>query len=69
MDTLVALWIALITAAAWLLMVGAIRLLAYRTGTDRTPGMASVAGVALGLGAVAAVAAAVVGFIVVPELW
>lgn len=69
MDTLLALWIVCITGAAWLLTVGAIRLLAHRSGTDRTPGMAAVAGVSLTLGAIAAVAAVVIGFFVVPDRW
>lgn len=69
MDTLVALWIACIVAAAWLLMVGAIRLLAHRSGTDSTPGMAAVAGLAISLGLVAAAAAVLLGVMVVPERW
>ena len=69
MDPLLALWIALLGAAAWLLMIGAVRWLAYGSGTDRTPGMASVAGIALTLGLIAAVAAVAIGFFVVPERW
>lgn len=55
-----AFWLATMVAV-WFLIVGAIRLLAYRAGTDHTPGMGRVAKLALSLGAVAAVVALVLG--------
>lgn len=63
MSTLVAFWLASIAAAVWLLAVGAIRILAYRSGTDRTAGMRGVAVMALSLGAVAAIAAVILSVV------
>lgn len=65
MSPLVASWIAAIVAAVWLLVVGAIRLLAYRSGTDRTKGMRGVAVMALSLGAVAALIAVILSVVLV----
>lgn len=69
MDPLVALWIASVVAALWLLTVGAIRLLAYRGGTDHTQGMRNVALTALLLGAMAALTAVGLAVVVVPRIW
>ncbi len=56
MSTLYAAWAATLVASGWLLGVGAIRLVAHRSGeVDHTRGMRNVAYLALGLGAVAAV--------------
>lgn len=56
MDLVQAGWMASLVSAGWLLPVGAIRMLAYRTGeVDHTPGMRFVAVLALSLGAVAVV--------------
>lgn len=56
MGTLQFAWAASVVATAWFLAVGAIRMLAYRSGqVDHTPGMRNVAIMALSLGAVSAV--------------
>lgn len=68
-DTLLALWLASIVAAVWFLTVGAIRFLAYRAGTDHTPGMRTVAVVALVLGGAAVLTAVGLGVVVVPDRW
>lgn len=61
MSTHFALWMASIVAAVWFLVLGTIRLLAHRSGTDQTRGMYNVARLALTLGVIAAVAAVVLG--------
>jgi hypothetical protein len=53
MDTSTMILVASGIAAFMLLPVGAVRLAAYRSGTDHTPGMRAVALLALGLGGAA----------------
>lgn len=65
MTPLIASWLASIAAAVWLLAVGAIRILAYRSGTDRNAGMRGVAVMALSLGAIAALIAVILSVILV----
>jgi hypothetical protein len=56
MSTMTVVWLGSAIAAFMLLPVGAIRLLAYRSGSvDHTPTMRAVALLALGLGTVALV--------------
>lgn len=56
MTTLYAAWAVSLVASGWLLGVGAIRLIAHRSGeVDHTRGMRNVANLALGLGALSAV--------------
>lgn len=54
MEVVPFVWAASGVTAAWLLLVGAIRLMAYRSGeVDHTPALLSVARLAIGLGAAA----------------
>lgn len=64
MEIVLAFWLASL-AGAWLLTIGAIRLLAHRSGTDSTTGMGRVAALALSLGAVTTLVAVVLGVLVV----
>lgn len=67
MDTLTVAWILCLVAALWLVGIGAVRVLAHRSGTDQTPGMRGVALTILVLGALALLAAVVLGAIIVTE--
>lgn len=68
MSTLYAAWAATLVTAAWLLPIGAIRMLAYRSGeVDHAPGMRNVALMALGLGAVALIACVVITVVIVVQ--
>jgi len=56
-TTLYAAIAATLIATVWLLPMGVVRMLAYRSGeVDHTPGMRNIAWLALGLGAVSALA-------------
>jgi len=64
MDGVRLAWLIALVSAGWLLPVGAVRMLAYRSGdVDHTRGMRFVAIMALSGGAVAAVA------LVVLSIW
>lgn len=56
MTSLFAAWAVSLVAAGWLLVTGAIRLLAYRSGgVDHSAGMRNVGLLALGIGGLLAV--------------
>lgn len=64
-SVLYAALLATLITAGWLLPVGLIRVLAYRSGgPDSTPGMRKLAIFALGLGCVAIVAALIITSII-----
>lgn len=66
MDALQTAWGVSFVAAGWLLVVGAIRMIAYRSGeVDHTPGMRGVALFTLAGGAVAAVVFVVLTIVIV----
>lgn len=67
MDTLTVAWILCLVAALWLVGIGAVRVLAYRSGTDHTPGMRGVALTILVLGMLALVAAVVLGAVIITD--
>ncbi len=61
-------WSVSVVVFGWLLMVGVIRLLAYRSGqVDHDPGMRFVAVLALGLAAVAAATMLVLTILIVRD--
>jgi len=64
-PTLYAALAATLVVTVWLLPVGVIRMLAYRSGeVDHTPGMRNLAIVALALGAVSAVTCLVLAAVI-----
>lgn len=65
MDSLQVAWAVSLVATGWFLAVGAIRMLAYRSGeVDHTPGMRLVATITLSLGLVSFLALVVLSIVI-----